>query len=1200
MEKMLEKEMLIRNVDCGVLYFQIKDDKNIEEYERLKKEKVAIEESDERDEKRLLEVQELIGELSKKIHTFKDKEIKFSEKSNRYRYSGTIADSLMGRKLRQLVKLRREDSAIKTIGDSDYMDIIINLKFKSDIMIPDHAPKKAYDEKKDCIVEVDGKKMKRLISKKKLRQMAYRDGVMINGIHYVNYQRTSSKARTGNDLFIDKRYFDEMDKWQNLGIPFREMVRSKDRKNPNPFEETDIVAIRSYQSLIASSIIGELEIDPYSILLIDDVSGCATMDCNVVKLDDEGEGLKVVRESHTQCTDLWDGQSLLDKSVFENGKYASKNKDGKIEEYSYKDYGFILLRNHFFKTAVFNTNLQDYYRERYNGVESPIIKDSFGNQFSTDKILMVTTRNSVKIFKFADIICTYMIDEERKTRLAELEIPLNEVREELKRNKQAVITAKRKLSILLNFKFNKDKKKKPPTESEVLEATEALKSAEQYYNNNYERLKREIKELSKLVKFEQERLTWDWYREKIKDQKFGCCKTEHKSKFGDKQQLWYQVIGSLNFDKDKLWKLIEPQVTEINLMRKHVAWFKRGIDMRATENVGDSMMVSLLNINDDIRRTKWYTNYRGTRLFHMVKHLVAGKVQIKGSDFCTLVGNPYEMLRASCGDKIETSILNNFECYCPRYEDGEELYGMRSPHICSGNNALLKNTYCDEWKWFNLTDNILVINLWGKGAFLSPTWNGSDTDSDAAYIGNNPIILEEVKKVQDQDYLIPINAVPQKTRKYQYTDEEMAKVDGQLCNDFIGKVCNLARDLQSMYWHLYNTGTEDNKQKYLSIMYDDICLLEVLSNIAIDSAKRRYECNVASEIKKIKTRPYMTAQGAIIQDDTVVFTETRYKKSLSDNTIKAYEEYVKRRDEETNPEVIEEINAEIDKLLKTTDTYMVRPDFAKDLKTAPKRKAKYKKNETDEEKVLNRKKRIAYAQEQKVLKEKIYRKLESPMDILKSLIEEKSVRCDRTNYLSSFVEILKSIPKGTKADYNRIEAIKKVCYDAKKRIDFVQCEYKANRRTFDEMYEEKENIKRDVINNIRSREVTEWDIHKLIRDVYDIRPKKDKHGKIIIGENGKFEMVDKTDKDLIKAELGGLLLQWVYAAHTDKFLNAIKDSGHGTISYVKKYEPTQEINFRVNSLKDLGKLIKEQEIFELDGEKYIIEQCHPKRKKKTA
>lgn len=1183
-------EILIRNVDCGVLYFQIKDDKLIRQYEQLKKEKSVLEQ-DADAEDRLSDVQSQMEGLSKQIHTFKSKEIKFSDKSNRYRYSGTIADSLMGRKLRQVVKERQEDKMIRTVGDNDYTDIIINLKFKSDIMIPDDTPKRGYDKETDAIVELAGKKMKRLISKKKLRQMAYRDGVTINGIHYVNFQRTSSKARTGNCLFIDERYFEEMDGWQNLDIPFRNMVRSHDKNKPNPYEEADIVAVRSYQSLIASSIIGELEIDPYSILLIDDVTGSATMDCNVVKLDKD-KALKVVREPYTQYTDLWDGQSLLDSSIFECGKYVTKDRNGKVQEHSYKDYGFILLRNHFFKTAVFNTNLQKYYKEKFKNVERPLIDDAFGNKFDPYKVMMVTTRNSVKIFKFADIICTYMIDEDKKTRLKELEEPLINTYEELRLLKQAVSASKRKRTMLLNAKA--DKEKKTPAIEELQEATENVEKAEKYYEENLDRLEKEIKTLTASVRLEQERLTWDWYREKIKNQKFGCCKTEHKSKFGDKQQLWYQVIGSLNLSKDNLWKLVEPQVTEINLMKKHVAWFKRGIDMRATENVGNSMMLSLLNVNDNIGRTRWYTNFRRSQLSSIVKRLIAGKVQIKDSDFCTLVGNPYEMLRASCGDKIETSIINDFECYCTRYKDGEELYGMRSPHICTGNNALLKNVYRNEWKWFNFTDNILIINLWGRGAFLSPEWNGSDTDSDAAFIGNNPIILDEVRKVQD--YLIPINTVPQKSKKYQYTDEEMAKVDGQLCNDFIGKICNLARDLQALYWHLFNTGTEGNKKKYLSMIYDDICLLEVLSNIAIDSAKRRYDCNVASEMKKIKTRPYMLAHGAILQDDSVVFTETRYKKSLSEDTIKEYEKYVKRRDEATTEEQIEEINKSIYELLTKPDAYMVRPDFVKDLKASSKKKRSCNRNETDEQKTLNREKQIHYAQEQKLLKEKIYRKLESPMDILKSVIEEKLVRCDRTKYLTSFVEVLKPIPKNVKADYNRIKAIKDVCRKAKKSQDFIQSEYNVNRKSFDEMYEEKKNIEKDTINNLRKRKVTTWDIHKLIRDVYDIHPKKDKHGKSVKDSEGKVILEDKRDKELIKEELGGLLLQWVYAAHPDKFLAAIKESGQGTISYIKPYEPEKEISIKV---KDFGKRLNKCEIFELDGEKYIIKQQYPKKHKRA-
>ena len=901
-------EMLIRNVDCGLLYFQIKDDEAIKEYEDLKKEKNAIDNSDNPDDKRLIEVQKRIEELSKEIFSMK-KPVTFSDKDNRFYYSGTIADSLMGRKLRQVAKDREEyDKVIRTVGDSDYTDLIINLKFKQDIMIPDDSPVKVYDPETKSIVETDRKKMKRLISKKKLRRMAYKDGVTINGVHYVNYQRTSSKARIGNCLFIDERYYNVMDEWQNLGIPYRKMVKSHDKDNPNSFEEADIVSIRSYQSLIASSIIGEIEIDPYSILLINDVSGQATMDCNVVKPfpteNGKGTELKVVREPYTQKTDLWDGQSLLDFSVFKDGKYAVKDKDGNIVEHSYEPYGFMLLRNHFFKTAAFNTNLQEYYKERFKGVEKPVLTDMFGNEFYTEDIKMVTTPNSVKIFKFSDIVCEYMIEDDKKKHLKELEEPLIEKHEELRKAKYEVVAAKRKLTMLLNY--DPEKGKKPPTEDDIEKAQYSISEAEKHYDIICMSYDEETKQLLKDIKLEEERLTWGWYRKKIKEEKFGVCKTEHKSKLGDKQQLWYQILVSLNFDKNELWELVKTQVEEINLMKKYPAFFKRHLDMSATDKADDSMMLALLECNENICKTKWYTNYRHSKIQRMVKKLLAGKIQIKNSDFCVLFGNPYEMLRASCGDAIETSIINDFECYCQRYGDGEELYGMRSPHICTGNNALLKNTYRDEWKWFNLTDNILVINLWGKGSFLSCKWNGSDQDSDIAFVGNNHIILETVK--QAQNYLIPINCVPQRSKLYEFTEENMAKVDGQLCNDTIGKICNLARDLSSFYFHLCNTGTKENKQKYLTMIYDDICLLEVLSNIAIDSAKRQYDCNIEAEIKKIKSRPYMTSQGAVIQNDKIIFKETQYKKSLSESQIADYEDCLKDREKATTQEALDAIN----------------------------------------------------------------------------------------------------------------------------------------------------------------------------------------------------------------------------------------------------------------------------------------------------
>lgn len=691
------------------------------------------------------------------------------------------------------------------------------------------------------------------------------------------------------------------------------------------------------------------------------------------------------------------------------------------------------------------------------------------------------------------------------------------------------------------------------------------------------------------IRLEQQRLTWNWYREKIKEEKFGVCKTEHKSKFFDKQQLWYQILVSLNFDNDELWELVKPQVEEINLMKKYPAWFKQHLDMSATDKAGDSMMLALLECNEDICKTKWYTNYRHSKIQRMVKKLLAGKIQIKNSDFCVLFGNPFEMLGASCDDKIETSILNDFECYCQRYGDGEELYGMRSPHICTGNNAFLKNTYRDEWKWFNLTDNILVINLWRKGAFLSCKWNGSDQDSDTAFIGNNPIILEKVKEVQD--YLIPINCVPQKSKLYEYTNENLAKVDGQLCNDMIGKICNLARDLSSFYWHLCNSGTEENKQKYLPMIYDDITLLEVLSNIAIDSAKRQYDCNIEAEIKKIKSRPYMTSQGTVIQNDKIIFKETRYKKSLTESLIADYEDCLKDREKATTQEEIDKINKRIEGILKTEDVYMIRPDFTKDLKSQPK-KTKRKKYEKEEQRELHRQKQKAYALEQKALKEKVYRKLQSPMDLLKEVVYEHLERSPKTNYIDRFTDILAPIPKGAKADYYRIEKIKEVCIDAKKKMDYKQSEYDCGKISFDELTDEKKAIQSDVINNLKDRKVTILEINKLIRDVYDEHPELNKHGRVIKLKNGKPKITDARDQNLVKHEAGGWMLQWLYAAHRDEFLKAVKQN-KGEVSYVRKYEPeknyTSNKRYRVSSLKDIGKLIREEnEIFSLDGLAYEI------------
>lgn len=89
-------DILIRNIDASYLYWKIKDDEVIAEYESKKKELANTEEKNP-------ELQNRVETLSKQIFSFKS-EIELPNKDNRYLYSGTLTDSLMSRKIRRMVK----------------------------------------------------------------------------------------------------------------------------------------------------------------------------------------------------------------------------------------------------------------------------------------------------------------------------------------------------------------------------------------------------------------------------------------------------------------------------------------------------------------------------------------------------------------------------------------------------------------------------------------------------------------------------------------------------------------------------------------------------------------------------------------------------------------------------------------------------------------------------------------------------------------------------------------------------------------------------------------------------------------------------------------------------------------------------------------------------------------------------------------
>ena len=203
---------------------------------------------------------------------------------------------------------------------------------------------------------------------RQLREYFYENGFHIDGIHYVRYKRSAGSSREGKCLFIDERLYKAMAKWSECGLK----------------PKTDLASWESYKALSLSSIKGAVNIPLEGILFVPDYKSTFTDDVISVEIQD---GTLTAAHKQTEITnDIWDGESLLDESVF-RGNYADKH--------------MLLLRNKFFKSCAFRTKLQKWFQDK--NVTLKELKSRGFVTFATDinQIVMVTTPNSLKYLKFA-------------------------------------------------------------------------------------------------------------------------------------------------------------------------------------------------------------------------------------------------------------------------------------------------------------------------------------------------------------------------------------------------------------------------------------------------------------------------------------------------------------------------------------------------------------------------------------------------------------------------------------------------------------------------------------------------------------------------------------------------------------------------------------------------------------------------------
>ncbi|ANW98738.1 hypothetical protein CSTERTH_06685 [Thermoclostridium stercorarium subsp. thermolacticum DSM 2910] len=228
------------------------------------------------------------------------------------------------------------------------------------------------------------------ISNTELRKMFYTNGFKLSfvdkktgevtEIDYVVYKRSSSKSRIGQCLFIRKDLYKTMIEWSRMYLPFVEDMQIE-----------DYPSLLAYESLVLSAIEYTIKINPDNILIVDDIISKFKQVCNVVKKDDNSGLLECFEEEAEIESNLFDGQALLDSSYYPKGK------------------GMLLLRNHFFKAAAFNCDIQKFLRDHCPSdvsYEEWKLTDMFGNQIFAKDVHMIISSSCLKALKFSEIIGT--------------------------------------------------------------------------------------------------------------------------------------------------------------------------------------------------------------------------------------------------------------------------------------------------------------------------------------------------------------------------------------------------------------------------------------------------------------------------------------------------------------------------------------------------------------------------------------------------------------------------------------------------------------------------------------------------------------------------------------------------------------------------------------------------------------------------
>lgn len=350
------------------------------------------------------------------------------------------------------------------------------------------------------------------------------------------------------------------------------------------------------------------------------------------------------------------------------------------------------------------------------------------------------------------------------------------------------------------------------------------------------------------------------------DDIFGIVKSDKEGNYGTYNRLTYQLINSMPLNKDDINEIVKEEFKYVTKLKNDLAYFMNHINLNdeyiskldediEKEELGDEvndnkyktseLINGILAVNSDFQYTQLFKDWRKEQIRAYIKGLRKGKIRIKDTLYGTIFANVYEFLLHSIGEFNGECLGKGREIWCPYYEDNVMLAAFRNPHINAGNVLSVCNKYHNEYKWFNLTNNIILLNVSDND--FPDRGQGFDYDSDTLLLTNNPIIVKKAKECTK--FPTPLNMVKGDSKIRHNNMIELAELDYVLSNNYIGKIINKSQIINSYMWDYYKKEVDD---ELVFKLYQISSQLSSLSQIELDKAKKSFDnISMSKELRRI-------------------------------------------------------------------------------------------------------------------------------------------------------------------------------------------------------------------------------------------------------------------------------------------------------------------------------------------------------------